>query len=342
VRISSLVSCVVLAAALPAAAEPTTLRLATSAPDGTAWARLFKGLARDVAADSNGELAVKWYFGSIAGNEIEMLDRMKRGQLDGVLSGGILCMRLAPTMRVLRLLTLFQSRDEASYVTGRLRPIIDAEFIKSGYQNMGEGGLGSDILFTRTPVRSLAELRKLRVWVWDLDEPMRTQLTALGVPIVPLPVEEASRAYEEHRIDGFLAVPAAALAFQWSAQTKYMSQIRMGFLTGCLIVTNRAFDALPVTARRALQTSTAKLGARIEDLGHTQDDELVNRLFAKQGLATVPVSKPFAAEFFDAARNVRDQLPNGFIATELIHHVVAWLADYRAEHINPPDSAPTP
>jgi TRAP-type C4-dicarboxylate transport system substrate-binding protein len=332
-QISSLVLCAVLVAALPAGAEPTTLRLATAAPDGTAWARLFKGMALDVAAESNGELALKWYFGSIAGNEMEMLDRMKRGQLDGVLSGGILCMRLAPTMRVLRLLTLFQSRDEASYVIGRLRPILDAEFIQSGYQNMAEGGLGSDILFTRTPVRTLAELRKTRLWVWDLDEPMRAQLKALGVPIVPLPVEEASRAYEEHRVDGFLAVPAAALAFQWSAQTKYMSQIHMAFLTGCLIVTNRAFDALPITARRALQTSTAKLSARIEDLGHAQDDELVNRLFAKQGLETVPLIDPFSAEFFDAARYVRDHLPNGFIPTELIQRVMALLADYRAEHV---------
>ena len=340
VRSVGLVLLSLLVAGLPARAEPTTLRFATAAPDGTAWARLFKNMAADVAAESNGELALKWYFGSIAGNEMEMLDRMKRGQLDGVLSGGMMCMRLAPTMRVLRLLSLIQNREEAAYVISKLRPTVDAEFAKSGYQNMGEGGLGSDILFTRTPVRSLADLRKLRVWVWDLDEPMRAQLQALGVPIVALPVEEASRAYEDHRIDGFLAVPAAALAFQWSTQTQYMSQLRVGFLSGCLIVTNRAFDALPVNVRRALQTSTAKLEARIELLGHTQDAELVDRLFAKQGLKTVPVSEAFTSEFFDSARNIRDQLPSELIPAELIHRVFAWLADYRAEHLNRDGRAP--
>ena len=79
----------------------TTLRLATAAPDGTAWARQLKMTSDGIVAASKGALHVKWYFGGIAGDEMETIDRMAKGQLDGIASGGPLCEKIAPTMRVL-------------------------------------------------------------------------------------------------------------------------------------------------------------------------------------------------------------------------------------------------
>ena len=65
----------------------TALRLATAAPDG------MRGRGSSVASDGivagdQGALRIKWYFGGIAGDEMETIDRMAKGQLDGVASGG--------------------------------------------------------------------------------------------------------------------------------------------------------------------------------------------------------------------------------------------------------------
>ncbi len=321
--------------AAPAAAEPVTLRFATAAPDGTAWARLFRTMGRELEAESHGGIATKWYFGGIAGNETQMLERMKRGQLDAVLSGGMMCMALSPSMRVLRLLGLFQSREEASYVLGRLRGTIDKEFAAAGFQNLGEASLGSDLMFTRAPVDSLAALRKTRLWFWDLDEPMRAQLAAMGVPAVGMPVEEAGRAFEDKRTDGFLAVPTAVLAFQWSAGTRYLSELRLGFLPGCMVVSHRAWDQLTVDERTLLTTATAKTQARLEELSRSQDEALLGGLFARQGVKKTPVSAAFASEFFEAARTARASLRDKLIPGELIDRVTGWLADFRAEYVRP-------
>ncbi|MCU1277517.1 MAG: hypothetical protein JWM53_1063, partial [bacterium] len=51
--VPAIVSLCALSSVAPvAAAEPVTLRFATAAPDGTAWARLFRAMGRDIAADS--------------------------------------------------------------------------------------------------------------------------------------------------------------------------------------------------------------------------------------------------------------------------------------------------
>ena len=288
----------------PARAESTTLRIATIAPDGSAWARELRAWARDVAVQTEGAVTVKVYFAGIGGDEFTVLDRIRRDQLDGII-GSESCARLAPSLRVSRVIGLFQDRDESAYVLTRLKPELDRELMQSSFINLGEAGLGPEVLFTRQPVRSLAELRAARLWVWDLDQQLRAQAEALGLHVVPLPIEQAAHAYEAHQVDGFIGVPVAALAFQWSTDARYFSDLRLSFRSGCLMVASRFFDALPLASQRSLRASAAKLRARIEDLGRQQDSALLGGLFARQGLQLVPVSASFRSEFFEAAQRAR-------------------------------------
>jgi TRAP-type C4-dicarboxylate transport system substrate-binding protein len=235
-------------------------------------------------------------------------------------------------MRVLNILGMFQSRAEASYVAGRLKPILDGEFAKAGFTNLAELSVGPQVLFTRNPVQSLAELRKTKLWLWDLDEVQRKQLNQMGVPLAPSSLEAAAGDYDSGKNDGFLAVTQAALAFQWSTQARYLTPLRVGVLTGCLVIANRAFDALPLEAQQALRVAGAKAAARLEELGRTQDEALLGGLFTKHGLKFVKVTDHFRAEFFEAATTAREKLGKDLLPDALLMKVTTWLADYRAEH----------
>ena len=119
-----------LLSSLTAHADTTVLRMAAIAPDGTSWARELKAFARDVEARTDGAVKVKWYLGGIAGEEYESLDRINRDQLDGA-AGAMICDKLAPTLRVLRVPGLVRDRAEALHVINSLRAPIDGEFIAS-------------------------------------------------------------------------------------------------------------------------------------------------------------------------------------------------------------------
>src|SRR5215471_17621244 len=128
------VSLAVVACALAAGpdgrADQTVLRFGTVAPDGTGWARLARNTSRALAEATAGQVTGKWYFNGIAGDEVQMMERIRKDQLDGIVSGGTICQKLSPSMRVLRVVGLFQTRDESSYVAGRLKPLFDEEFRK--------------------------------------------------------------------------------------------------------------------------------------------------------------------------------------------------------------------
>lgn len=308
------------------------LKLASAVPEGTAWAREGHAFARDVELATHGRLRIKWYLGGIAGDELEVGDRIRRGQLDGAASGGMLCGQVAPSLQITRVAGIFQSREELIYALGRLKPLLDAEFQKNGFQNLWEVPLGPGVLFTRQPVRTIQDLRRYRLWTWNLDRTLNMQIEAAGLHEVPLPLTEAGRAYDEHRTDGFVAIPTAGLAFQWSAQTRYVTDLRLGFLTGCLMIASRAIDPLPLEDRSALETAAAKFRARVDVIGRQQDDALLGGLFAKQGLHSVKISSAFRAEFFEIMRQARERLGDRLISHALLQNVLGMLADYRAEH----------
>jgi TRAP-type C4-dicarboxylate transport system substrate-binding protein len=325
--------CLILASGVAVAEEQSqTLRIGTIVPEGTGWARNLHQMAREVERDTDGALKMKFYFGGIAGDEREMLERLRRGQLDAILSGGIACEDTAPSIRVVRIPGLFQTWSETSYVVGRLRPIFEDEAKRNGFTYLGEAIIGPSILLTRQPIHNLAELSRVHLWIWDLDRMVGATLPQMGIPVTPLPIRDALHAYEEGRIDGFIAPAVVALAFQWSPAVRYFTDLRLGFVVGCLVVANRTFDALPLGQQQALRVASARGKTRFEDVGRTQEEQLMHGLFEKQGLHAVSTDEATRVTFFEGARAAREKAATRLVPPGLITRVLGLLADYRSEH----------
>lgn len=319
----------VLLAGSVAVAEEPTLRIGTIVPEGTGWARGLRTMAGELEAAG---IKTKIYMGGIAGDEVEMMARVRRGQLDGILSGAVACETSAPSMSVIRIPGLLQTWPETSYVLGRLRPLFEDESKKNGFTYLGEAIVGPSIVFMRTPAHSLDELKKLRLWVWDIDRMIDIFLPAMGLSIVATPIRDALRAYEDHRVDGFVSPAVVALAFQWSPAARYFTDLRLGFVAGCFVVANRAFDALPLSSQQALRVAAAHAKVLFENVGRTQEEQLLHGLFEKQGLQALHADEATRISFFEAARAAREQAATRLVSQSLIMNVLGMLADFRSEH----------
>jgi TRAP-type C4-dicarboxylate transport system substrate-binding protein len=149
---------------------------------------------------------------------------------------------------------------------------------------------------------------------------------------VPLPVNDAGRAYEDGRTDGFIAIPSAIFGYQWFTRRLYLSQLPFAPLYGCALMTEAAYERLPTDMREVVETASIKFGLRISETTRVQDEELLGGLFAKQGVRSVPVPPLVRAQFLDAAHAARDKLGAQLVPTELLLQVQSFLADYRSMH----------
>src|SRR5207248_11126921 len=105
----------------------------------------------------------------------------------------------------------------------KLQSEIADEMQKNGFTNLVTSQLGAAIVFSRRPVRNMAELRATPLWVYDTEKTLVMSLREMGVNVVPLPLDQAGPAYEAGKHDGFVALPGAALGFQWSVQARHFT-----------------------------------------------------------------------------------------------------------------------
>ena len=324
---------VVLAAPAHADTEHV-LRISSIAPEGTGYARELRALAAESLAQTQGRVRIKPYFGAVAGEEQDAWARVKRGQLDGVASAAMLCEQLSPTFRVLRLPGLFRTRDEVVAVMNRLKPATDREFERAGARNLGGVMVGPVIFFTREPVHTLAEVRQHTYWIWDADKVMTPVYPVFGFNVLALPIYEAGRAYEQRRHDGFVATPAAALAFQWSTLARYYEALPIAYLVGCLVVATRAFDELSLADQQSVSAAAAKAVMHIDEVGRDMDTQLLNGLFEKQGLHAVPVTSQLQVEYdVSAARARAELMAQHRVDSELVGKVEQMLSEIRARQV---------
>src|SRR5262249_12045113 len=143
-----------------------------------------------------------------------------------------------------------------------------------GFILLGLASLGADIALTRRPVNTFDDLRAQRLWFWNEDAIGAKTATAMGYKVVPLPLESAAAAYDRGEIDGFVAVPSAALAFQWQARARYYSRLGFGLLPDCVVIARPSYQRLAIDERKGLLAAAAKLSARSENVTATEDARL--------------------------------------------------------------------
>ncbi len=283
-----------------ARATESPLRVGTLVPDGTAWARELKAFARE--ADEAAGVKVKLYWGGIAGDEHEMLARVRRGQLDAV-AAAAMCSELAPSLKVARLQGLFTSRDEHERLLRQIPGVAD-EFKKSGFFSLGVAGMGPSIVFTREPVTSWEELKKLRLWRWDLDPVAWRQDALMGLTVVPGSVEGAAAAFDAGKVDGFVALAASALAFQWQSRAPHILPLELDYFDACFLIAQPAWDALSIDEQKALQAAGAKLQRRMELVGRDTDRIVLSGALSR-GVRAHPVPAATRDAFFREAKRTQ-------------------------------------
>jgi TRAP-type C4-dicarboxylate transport system substrate-binding protein len=149
---------------------------------------------------------------------------------------------------------------------------------------------------------------------------------------VPLGFDKGLAAYDEHKIDGFIIIPAGALAFQWTSNAKYVLKLPTTFISGCFIVANRAFDSIPLAHQKAIRAAAAKAFVRVSDMGRIIDDQLLGSLLQRQGLKAVEPSDELRHDFAAAAHDAIVKLGTKLMPKALLDEVNRYVAEYRASH----------
>jgi TRAP-type C4-dicarboxylate transport system substrate-binding protein len=317
----------VTAAATATTAEAQTeIKVATLAPAGSAWARIMADGATQLEAATQGRVKLHYYFSGSQGDERDVVRKMKLGQLDGAALTAVGLGLIQPDVLVLQLPFMFKNDKQIDQVREKLGPDFEKEFTDAGYTLVSWGDVGWVVSYSQVNVTTLAELQKVKTWVWVDDPIVRDYFTVLGVNAVPLGVPEVLTSLETGAVQAVYGPPLAALALQWYTKVKYMTDQEAGYGVGAMVVRKEVMDKLS-PADRAIFLQGGKVVGQQLLASVRRDNARAKAAMLKAGIQVIHVPDDARMFFEVAGKQVWDRLAGKVYSKEWLEKVKKTVAE---------------
>jgi len=234
------------------------IKVGSVAPEGSPWDKALKRIALDWRKISGGRVTMKIYSGGIAGDEPDMIRKMRINQIQAAAMTGSGLGKIDPDFLVYQLPFLTQNDEELDYLFEKLRPELEALLEDKGFTFLALIKSGWLRFFAKEKVITPADFRKLKFFVMEGSPEIDQAWKAMGFHIVPLPPNDAFAALQSGMVEVFSASPLTAAAMQWFALAPHMTDINWTPLTAGLIISNQTWRRIPAELRPQLKAATQR------------------------------------------------------------------------------------
>lgn len=273
----------VLSLLLAAPAGAQVIKIATLAPDGSAWMRELRAASAEVKQGTGGRVDVKFYPGGVMGNDAVVLRKIRLGQLQGgVLTSSELSL-LYPDAPVYSLPFLLSTWEEVDRVRAQVDPLLAKGFEARGFRMLGVSGLGFAYLMGDKPLRSAADMKGIKLWVPQNDAIAIRTFEMGGLSTIPLSIGDVFTSLQTGLVDTVVNTPSGAVVLQWQGRIKYMVDLPLTFVVGFLVVDDKAWKRLSPADQAVLAKAFDAAGRRM-DANVRRDDVAALAAMKKQGM----------------------------------------------------------
>jgi TRAP-type C4-dicarboxylate transport system substrate-binding protein len=241
------------------------IKVGSLAPEGSPWDKALKKLAVEWQTISRGRVTLKIYSGGVAGDEPDMIRKMRINQIQAAAMTGSGIGKIDTDWLVYQLPFMTQTDEGLQHLFERLRPELEARMEAKGFTFLAMTHNGWLRFFSRDPVIYPEDMKHLKFFVLEGSPEVDQAWKEMGFRIVPLPANDAFAALQSGMVDVFTASPLTAAALQWFALAPNMTDFNWAPLTAGLLITNRAWERVPAELRPRLKAATENALRGMED-----------------------------------------------------------------------------
>jgi len=303
--------------AAEADAAPTVIRLATLVPDGSVWDQSLKQAGAEWSRDTGGRVSLRVYPGGVAGSEEDVIRKMRIGQLQAAAVTVAGLAQIDPAFKAFTIPMFFDSYPELRAVLDKMTPILKQRLEEKGFVLLNWGHGGWVHVFSKQPVSTVADLKKLKLWVGVGDDRVSQLWKKNGFQPVALSTTDILSGLQSGMIDAIYITPLAALSLQWFRTTPYMSEIGLAPLVGGTIITKAAWSKLSPADQQAIGASCHRVETTLEAQVPKQDSSSVAEM-EKRGLKVAPVTAAQATEWRQTAETFAQQMRGEIVPADVM------------------------
>jgi TRAP-type C4-dicarboxylate transport system substrate-binding protein len=311
-----------------ASSEGTTLKIATLAPEGSAWIQTFVDLNAELKKKTGNAVRLKVYPGGVLGDETDMIRKMYVGQIQGAVLTSASLSGIFPEMDVFQIPFLFKSYEEVDYVLGKMDAFFKQGFADKGYVLAGWSEGGFVRLMSTVPIASLDALKKAKVWTWA-DAPMAKAIfDEAGISAIPLSLPDVLVGLQTGLVEVVYAPPTGAIALQWFTKTKYMTDVPLIYLIGGIVLKKDQFEKLSPANRQVFMELCPKYLDKLKLVIRKENQEAI-QVMVKHGVKIIQPSEDQIIGFKQVSQKAMISQTGKSFSKKVRDEVIAILQEYR-------------
>ncbi|GHU21361.1 hypothetical protein FACS1894164_01550 [Spirochaetia bacterium] len=310
------------------AANKVVIKLASLIPENTPWGVALKRMASEWSRATNGEVELQIYHNGVVGGEEDCLRKLKSNQIQGAVFTSMGLSLITPEIMTLSVPFLLKDDTELDFVLDAIGADLEVRIIKQGFFPVAWAKSGWVQFFSKSPVWSPADLRKLKVATAPESPKLTDTFKSMGFQLVPANQNDMMIFLSSNKIEALYSSPMAMAASQLFAMAKNMASLNIAPFMGAVIFNQRAWRAIPDQYKPRLLEIADSVEKEIS-LSVAQLEADAVRTMVSYGLIVNQVSPAQEQQWIDEVNRAMPSLLGSVFDRDLYTKITAILQSYR-------------
>ena len=320
---------VLLLAVVTGSAWAQTIKLATIAPEGSAWMVAMRAGADEISQRTGGRVKFKFYGGGVQGNDKQVLRKMRIGQLHGSTFTSSALGDMQKDAVLYGMPMLFDNLEEVQYVRGHMDDRLRELMEQAGYVNFGFAGGGFAHLMSKRPIANLDDMKGLKVWVPEGDRLAYGAAKALGISPVTMPLTDVLTGLQTELLDIIMGPPAGTIVLQWNTGVSHVTELPLAYIFAMLVVEKKYFDRIRPEDQAVVREVMERVYRGFDTQGN-EDNEKAYQALLDDGMQPVAPDAGQIPAWRQAIRESNQALAaEGVVSTALLDEVECMVDAFR-------------
>ncbi|TVQ37652.1 MAG: C4-dicarboxylate ABC transporter [Spirochaetaceae bacterium] len=309
-------------------ASAVTLKLASGAPENSPWGAALNRMAADWARISGGQVTMQIYHNGIAGDEPDVVRKMRIGQIQMAVFTSSGLRLLADEVMTLNMPLLIRTEDELDYVLTEVSDVLSASVQRGRFHALVWSKGGWIRFFANAPLTSPAALRRLRLAAAPDNQELLQAFRLMGYQAIPVAQNELLTSLNSGMVDAFYASPIAAAGFQWFARAPYMLDLPVAPFIGGMVVSDRAWNRVPDHLKPQLVAAVVRHVDRLQTVMEELETEAISTMQA-YGLTVTELTDAQRRGWIGEFERSQDVTVGTVFDEQMYRHIRNLLTEYR-------------
>ncbi|MEW6061148.1 MAG: TRAP transporter substrate-binding protein DctP [Bacteroidota bacterium] len=311
-------------------AQEFTIKFATLAPEGSTWITIMKEYDAAIRKESGGRIGFRIYAGGIAGDEKDVMRKIRLGQFHAAGVTGFGIGEVARPVRILDAPFMFKNTAEVDYILEKFDDEFRKEFENGGFVLLGWAEVGFVYVFTNTPVAKVADMKSVKMWEWEGDPVADATFKQFGINPIQLSITDVLTSLQTGLINGVYTSPLAAVSLQWFAATKYMMEMPLTNSMGAVIIAKREFDKMPAELQQLLLKHGKTYMRKLTEQSRRDNQKALETL-KKNKIHFVKPDPQEVTLYDEIGKRAQQAMVGKLFSQDLLTRVEKALAEFRSK-----------